>query len=262
MTIALAAGSRELEKPALLINNIFDSGTITVSAVSSDGAFSNCLTDGTFDFWTPSDATATASVDKASAVRADMIGIAAHNLGTATAIAEVQTSDSGTDWATRLNITPTDDSTIVGIFPSILARYWRIRITNGPASIGVLKIGRRIVVPSGVSLGHLSVNHAKRVELLSNDSIDGQFLNTRVIRRSGDTTLDFGLVHQGFIDTDMAEFERLYNDGRTFFYAGSPLNLQRDVGYCKRPMGASEMRPTYEGGDLMALAFEAQVYAG
>jgi hypothetical protein len=262
MTIAIAAGSTDLEKPNLLVENIFTSGSVTATATIPDGSFGNCLTDGTFDFWTPSTATATATVDKGSAVRCDMVGIAAHNIGSSASTLEVQSSDNGSSWITRVTVTPTDNSTIVGVFPSSLARYWRVRITNGPASIGVLKLGRRVVVPSGVSLGHLSVNHAGRVELLSNDSVNGQFLNTRVIRRSGETTLDFGMVTQDFIDNEMPEFERMYNDGRTFFYAGSPVNLPLDVGYCKRPMGASEMRPAYDGGDLMTLAFEAQVYAG
>lgn len=262
MTIALASGNRDLEKPHLLITNLFETGAVTATPTIADGAFGNCVTDGTFDFWTPSEATASATVDMGAATRADMIGIAAHNLATSTAIVNVQSSDNNSTWVTRLSITPTNDSTIIGLFPSVSARYWRVQITSGPASIGVMKLGRRIVVPSGLSIGYVSANHANVVELLSNDSVDGQFLNTRVIRRSGQTTLDFGMVDQEFIDGGFAEFERKYNDGRAFFYAGSPLTLPLDAAYCKRPVGSGEIRPTYDGGELMALSFEAQIYAG
>jgi hypothetical protein len=264
MTIALSTGARDLEKPLLLVENVFQTGTVTASATEIDGAFANCISDGTFDFWVPllSLDAATATVDAGAPVWCDTIGIAAHSLSLPSVTVAVESSANNIDWTNRLTFTPQDNSTIVGVFPLTLARYWRVRMSGNVAPVGVLRLGRRIIVPSGVSLGHVSINHATRVELLSNDSVDGQFLNTRVIRRSGDTTLDFGLVPQEFIDVDMAQFERLYNDGRTFFYAGSPLNLPMDVGYCKRPMGASEMRPSYDGGELMSLAFEAQVYAG
>jgi hypothetical protein len=262
MTIQIATDTPETEKPTLLIGNIFAQGTVTASATIPDGPFGNATSDSTFDFWTPSEATATAEVDMGAPVFCDALGIAAHTLGTVGATVEVQRSADGIAWTTVVAVTPTNDSAIVAIWPEVSARYWRLRVISGPASIGVVKLGSRIIIPSGVALGHVSVNHAERIELLSNDSIDGQFLNTRVIRKSGETTLDFGLVSQSFIDEDMADFERLYNEGRTFFYAGSPANLPLDVGYCKRPMGASEMRPFYEGGEFMQLDFEAQIYVG
>jgi hypothetical protein len=259
MTIAIAANTPDTEKPTLLIDNVFTQGTVTGSG---GGVPENAIGDNTFDFWTATSATATISVDLGLAQYCDGVGIAAHTLGTVGATVQVQSSDNGTDWVTRLTTSPMTDTTILGVFPVVLARYWQLRVTNGPASIGVIKLGRRIIVPSGVSLGHVSANHAERIELLSNDSVDGQFLNTRVIRRSGETNLDFGLVPASFVDNEMGVFEMLYNEGRTFFYAGSPLNLPRDVAYCKRPMGGSEMRPIYEGGELMQLDFEAQIYVG
>ena len=259
MTIEIAANAPSTEKPTLLIDNVFTQGTLSSTG---GGVPENALGDNTFDFWTTSIATATIEVDLGDAVNCDMVGIAAHNLGSEGATVEIQSSDNGTDWTTRLTVTPTDDSAIVGVFPSVSARYWRLRVTGATVAIGVIKLGSRIIVPSGVSLGHVAMNHSARLELLTNDSVDGQFLNTRVIRRSGETTLDFGLVPALFIDTDMLEFERLYNEGRTFFYAGNPVDLPRDVGYCKRPMGASEMRPFYEGGELMQLDLEAQIYVG
>lgn len=262
MTMVISAGAANPEKPTILIDNILTIGDAVTSSETSDGAGDNALSDGTFDYWTADAATATMSIDMIEPVYCDGVGIAAHTLATDSATLDVQSSDDNADWTTRLTVTPTSDDTIFGIFPLVLARYWRIRITNGPASIGVIKLGRRIIVPTGVILGHVGIDHARRVELLSNDSVNGQFLGTRIIRQSADVTIDFGLVPRSFLEGDFSNFEKGFNDGRTFFYAGSPVNLPNDVGYCKRSTNAQEIRPPYEGGDLMQLDFEAQVYVG
>ena len=263
MTIVIAANTPSTEKPTLLIENILTEGDLTVSSETSDGAGLNAMSDTTFDFWTPSAASARLDVDMGEAVTCDAVGIAAHTLGTDGASFRIRTGTTGFENViTRIEHSPLTDDTIIGLFPSISARYWRFEILNGPASIGVVKIGKRVIVPTGVLLGHVGVNHGERIELLSNDSINGQFLGTRIIRRSAEINIDFGLVSKTFVENDLAMFEYNYNQGKTFFYAGSPANLPNDIGYCKRPMGASEMRPLYEGGNLMQLDFEAQVYVG
>lgn len=262
MTIAIASGVTDQEKPHLLISNLFTQGTVNTSSETTDGAGTNALNDGTFDYWTAAVATADIEVDMTTATACSMAGIAAHTLGTEGATVAVESSTDGTTWTSRASATPADDSTIVLLWPSVSARYWRVKVTNGPASIGVLKIGARLVVPSGVALGHVSIDNAARVELLSNDSLDGQFLGTRIVRRSADISLDMGLVERDFIEDDFAGFRDSYNEGRAFFYAGSPANLPLDVGYCKRPANGGEIRPSHVGGDLMQLQFGAQVYVG
>ena len=263
MTIVIAANTPSTEKPTLLIENILTEGDLTVSSETSDGAGLNALSDTTFDFWTPSATNARLDVDMGEAVTCDAVGIAAHTLGTDGASFRVRSSNTGfTDLTTRIDHSPLTDDTIIGLFQSVSARYWRFQIYNGPASIGVVKIGKRVIVPTGVLLGHVGANHGERIELLSNDSINGQFLGTRVIRRSAEINIDFGLVSKEFVENDLAMFEYNYNQGRTFFYAGSPANLPNDIGYCKRPSASQELRPNYEGGDLMQLDFEAQVYVG
>lgn len=261
--IYIARNTPDTEKPTLLMDNVFTKGTIAGSG-GGDGSTSrlNAINDTTFDYWISTSATSTIVVDAGSAQPCSAVGIAAHTLGTAGATVQVESSTNLTDWTTRLTFSPLTDITIIGVFPEVSAQYWRLRVTNGPASIGVIKLGKRIIVPSGVSLGHVATNHGERVELLSNDSIDGQFLGTRVIRRSGEIDLDFGLVDRSFIDNDFAVFEMMYNEGRAFFYAGGPSVLPRDYGYCKRPATGQEIRPAFDGGDLMSLSFGAQIYVG
>jgi hypothetical protein len=262
MSSAFGIGAASIDMPSILVQNIFAIGSVTVSSEADDGAFANALTDGTFDYWTPASAIATASVDMGSPVYCDAIGIAAHTLGSSGATIQVQSSDNNSTWIDRISISPDNDTSIMGIFALTLARYWRVRVSDGPASIGALKLGRRIIVPSSVPVGYVSADHSLSVELMSGMTITGQFLPTRVIRRSGLMTVDLGPLPEEFIDDDFAPFEQTYNDGLTFFYAGNPVCLPKDVAYCRRPVGSSEIRPTYIGGDLMSVEFEAEVYAG
>jgi hypothetical protein len=262
MTIAIASGTPSLEKPTLLTENLFEQGTVTSAFANPGFPSANALTDETFDFWVANVSPNAITVDMGVATPASAVGIAAHTLGTSGTQVLVRSSADNSIYVTRLTINPADNSTIFGVFPEVSARYWRVVFQNAPITLGVLKLGKRVIVPSGVALGHVSVNHGQRIELLSNDSMNGQFLGTRIERRSGDISLDMGLVPRDFIEGDFADFETRYNEGRSFFYCGSPLNLPLDTGYCKRPMGGGEVRPSHVGGDLMQLQFGAQVYVG
>ena len=262
MAIKIEAGSTDTDKPLLLHRSVFDDGTVTVSDETSDGPGLNCMEDSTFDFWDTSAATSTIQVDVGWAgVWCDCVGIEAHTLGTDGATVEVQYSSDAVSWTTILTSTPTDNTCIIGVFPITKKRYWRVRVTDGPSLIGVLKLGRRVIIPTGVLSGHVAINNSSRIEGLSNKSITGQFLGDRIIRTGAETTIDFGLLYTNFVDDYLTDFKTDYNDLRTFFYAGAPSVYPLDLGYCKRPSGGSELRPSYdEGGLMMGISFDVDVF--
>lgn len=261
MTVKINPLTPDSGKPLLLYDSVFESGTVTVSSETTDGAGLNAIEDTTFDEWLASSATAYLSVDYGSDVFVDCIGVAAHDLFTQSATISVEYSNNNVDWTSIWTVTPSDNSTIIGIFTLTKARYWRVAVTSGPASIGVIRLGRRLVIPTGVLSGHVGINHAKRVDVLSNMSLTGQFIGTKVVRRGADATIDFGLLETDYVDSDVSDFESHYNDGRPFFYAGSLSKYPNDIGFCKRPSGASEIRPSYEeNGLMMPVAFDVEVY--
>jgi hypothetical protein len=261
MTITIASGTIAPDKPAILWNNVFNDGTVTVSSETADGAGANALEETTFDFWIPSAVLASISVDLGSARICDAAGIAAHTIGSTGASVEVQSSDNGATWVTRAASTPSDNETILILFPAVSARYWRILLTGAVAAIGVVKLGRRLIIPTGVLSGHVGLHHAREIELLTNQSIKGQFLGNRIIKMGAETDINFGLMDVEFVENDMAEFERHYNEGGTFFYAGSPSRLPKDVGYCWRQERAGSMRPSYdEGSTLMNVSIQVAAY--
>ena len=183
MSVEIEAGATDTANANVLYQNIFEDGTVTVSSETSDGDGLNAIEDTTFDFWTPASVPAHIHVDYGEDVECDCMGIASHTAGTEGTTILVQHSDNDADWTTIASVSPLTDDTIFVIFPTTEARYWRIRQTDAVCSIGVIKLGKRLVFPSGVISGHIGINHSSRVELLTpNVSQQGQFLGTRIKR--------------------------------------------------------------------------------
>lgn len=259
MSVIIEAGATSTGTASILYENIFEGGTVTVSSETADGAGLNAVEDTTFDFWTGGAATARITVDYGSAVECDCVGAASHSLGTDGADLSIEYSADNVTWTEVSLVEPLTDDTILAVFPAVSARYWRASVLNGPSSIGVLKLGKRLVMPSGVLSGHTAINHALRVDLLTNNSVKGQYLGTRIKRIGAEANINFGLLETSFVDNDMAVFEAHFNSGRTFFYAGSPSEWPDDYGYCWR--SGSELAPSYEeGGELSQVSMEVSVY--
>lgn len=259
MSVQIVSGAENTGNANILYENIFEDGTLTVSSAAADGAGANAVEDTTFDFWTPTSVPATFNVDYGSAVECDCVGIAAHNAGMNGSSIQVLSSSDDITYTLRASTTPLTDDTIMIMFPAVTARYWRVAVTAAVCSIGVIKLGKKLEFPSGVLTSHTAINHASRVELLTNQSIKGQYLGTRIKRVGADASVNFGLVDVDFMENDMAVFEAHYNSGRTFFYSSSASDHPDDYGYCWR--AGSELRPSYEeGGTLAQVDMDLSVY--
>lgn len=263
MTMIIETGALNTTGASLLYNNILANGTLTASTVATDGAAANAVDEATWDFWTPTAVPAWLRVDYGSAVECDGAGIAAHTLASVGATVNIQSSTDNAAWTTRATAVPLTNEAIFFCFPPVTARYWRVYVTGAVASIGVAFIGKRLAFPSGVLSGHIAINNAVRVTLLNSTSVSGQLIKNRIVRRGAETTINFGLVETSFADGLFAAFKVWYNEGGTFFYAGSPSRWPNDMGYCWRPEGAGEITPSYtEGGTLSELSMEVSAYVG
>lgn len=260
--LEVTSGATDLTKPLILHRNVFEYGVVTFSNETSEGSGLNCLEDTTYDYWDTVGSTETATVDLGAATSCDCVGIDAHTIGTDGATVAVEYSANNIDWTEIWTHTPTDNSCILGIWPATSARYWRVVVSDGPALIGVIKLGSRVIIPTGVMTGFIGIPHSRKVDLLSNNSITGQFIGTKVIKHGAMTTIDFGLIDREWAEDNLQSFEDDYNNGRAFFFAASPQSAIKDIAYCKRPDGSSELNPGYqEGGVLMNYAFEAMIFA-
>jgi len=257
MTLQIEAGTSDEydqnnRKPMVLWRNRMQLGTITASSETADGAAENAIDDLTWDFWTPNALAATFAVVISSPAELDCAAIVAHTLGTNGNTVQVQYWD-GAAWETVSTIVPDDDSPILAIWEPVESDEWRFRISGGTEpNIGVLMLGERLIFPTGILEGYVALHHAKRYDLMNSTSIGGQFLGNRVNRVGAETTVTFGMIERSWVDGAMRNFETHYNEGKPFYYAGSPSDMEKDHGYCWRPQGGGELRPAFIEGDYWA----------
>jgi hypothetical protein len=111
--------------PTILWNNIFASGTLTASSEATDYPKENAVSEATYDAWKPATLPASLSIDKGVATAVDSFAVVAHDLGTKGLTVSLQSSTDSTTWTTRCVVSPSNNTSILGLFPSVSARYWR-----------------------------------------------------------------------------------------------------------------------------------------
>lgn len=261
MTVIVKSGATDLGVINVLHANVFDQGTVTYSTAAVGYPGANAQDDQTWNAWQPTVVSANATVDAGSAIMCNCLGIAAHDLGTQSASVAVQYSSNGSSWTTIVSAySPSDDDTIMVFFENTSARYWRVVIGANVASIGVIKLGAALKFPCAPLEGHRALHHSRKVTMLSNQSMGGNFLGNRPVKLGAETSVNIGMVDRDWAENDLAEFESHFNNGGAFFYCGSPSDTPKDMGYCRRE-GGPEMSITWVEGDIMAdVNFEMVAY--
>lgn len=247
--------------PTVLWNNIFASGTLTASSEATGYLAVNAIAESTYNSWKPTALPAWIKIDYGSAVAVDSAALIAHNCYTNGNTVQIQSSTDNSTWTTRATITPTDNTTILALFSSVTARYWRWYITNGTVpNIGVAMAGARLSFPAGVKAPYTPVWLSQTYQLLTATTIGGQFLGNRVIRQGGSTQINLVAVDRTFGETTLAEFRAHYNLGKAFVFASAPSVFSKDVGYCWRKEN-SLISPTFdENGIWMSVGMDVYAY--
>lgn len=250
------------KSPVILWDNLFTQGTLSASSEATDGEKENATDENTFDYWTPSSLPANLTVTLGSATTAAYAGIAAHNLGTNGNTLSVEYND-GVDWVELASITPSDDTTIMLAFDETSSDQFRFYISGGTApSIGVAFIGDGLRFDSGILPGYTPLYMSDNVELLKSQSLDGQFITNRVNRRGANSSFDLNILERSFVEgATFQNFRKHYNDGKTFFFASNPSELEDDVAYCWRQDGG-EIKPTFANDGIFyntRLSLEAYI---
>lgn len=248
--------------PCVLFDNLFLQGTTTVTSETADGPKQNATNEGTYNFWQPSALPATYQVDLGSAMAADSLAIVAHNLGSNGTTAVVSSSDNGSSWTVRATYLPTDDKTHMLMWRAVSARYWRVVFTGGSGSlvVGVLMLGARLVFPGGVRPPYSPLWLSQNVELLVSQTMSGQFVTNREIRRGANTNINLVAFERDFVEEDLLPFKNHYDSGKAFIWAAGPCVFDKDVSYAWRQSGA-EMKPTFdETGNWMSVTMSVEGY--
>lgn len=251
--IYIAPGASDVDKPSALFDNLFIQGAVTGGS-APDGPVTNAITGSTWDYWYPNvSSTSAISVSLPNQRYADAAFIDAHNLGTSGGQVRVQRStDNGGSWTTIYDwVSTLDNNPLMFLFPGGNGNAYRIEHRNATNSaIGVVMIGKRLIFPFGVDDRYTSFPHARRIDVMGGNSLGGQFLGQKIIRRGGNNSITFPLLDAQWVDVDMYPFESHYNTGKPFAFATKPSFRANDLAYCWRPDRASELRPTYSEGGL------------
>lgn len=250
-----------MDQPCILWDNKLKYSTISATHGADGSDPLQALGPQTYDAWTTiSPLTGNAWIDAefSSAVECRCVGIAAHNLGTrGTGVFVVQYDDGGT-MVTIGNFNLADNGPALMIFDMASSTKWRFIVSPGDGSrgaIGTLFLGNLLRIPGAIGEGYVPIDAARRIEIKNSVSLGGQFIGSRIRRGGIETEATFGPVPRDFVDgAAFKAFRNHYDSGGTFFYAGCPSLMPDDVGYCWRPDGSSELRPSYSaGGSLAAL---------
>ena len=261
MSIKVENNTPNARKPMALFDSVFSRGAVTASSAAVGAEFANALDETTFDFWTPTAVPATLATELVVAEKVDCMAIAAHNIGTSGATVSVEYSNDGIVWVEVGSHAPSDDTTIVMIFKPVTAKWWRLVISGAVASVGVVRMGFRLVFPSGINTGYTPINLARRIDVQGGVTIGGQFGGQRITKRGAETTVSVAPMDRAFVDNDMAAFHLHYDEGRSFFWAGGPAIFPNDVAYCWRPSRGGEIKPVYiESGISAEFSMNIEAY--
>lgn len=258
--IQIEPGTPETSKPTVLIENLFADGTLVASSEAANAQAANAVDGKTFDFWTPTVMPATFTVTLGASDAADCLCFAAHNLGSQGATLTLEQWDGG-GWIAVATVAPTDDSTIMVLFPEVSSDQWRLNISGATApSIGQASLGKRIVMPVGIVGDYTPTDWGERLDLLGGKTRSGQFLGQRIRARGAETTVNIGRMDRSWYLSTGRVFQSYYNSGQSFFFAGWPNTLPNDVAMCWRPPRSRETHGRITEQNWAAFSFDVECY--
>ena len=165
----------------------------------------------------------------------DYFGIAKHNLGSTGATVKLQGSnDGGLSWTdVSLETQPGTDDCLVVHFDPASYSSWALLITPGTdvPYIGVLYIGRMLVLQRNIYVGHTPLVYGRKKTVLTGKSENGQFMG-RIARRE---FLEGGAAlsniapswFRAYLDPFLDECQA----GKPFFWAWRPGTYPLEVAY-------------------------------
>lgn len=248
--------------PTVLWDNIFTRGVVTANGgVSVTNPVLNATTENTVTYWQPTSLPASIQVDMTTPVSMDSAAIVGHNCFTNGNTVFVESSTDGSAWTTRATKVPTDNTTLLMLFTAVSARYWRIRIANGTVPIiSVAMIGARFNFPAGVMAPYKPVWLSQTYDLLTVQTMGGQFVGNKLNKTGGETQINLVSVERAFGESNLLPFRDHYNIGKAFVFAAGPSVFSKDVGYVWRKE-SSVLNPVFDqNGSWMSVSMEVYCY--
>jgi hypothetical protein len=207
------------------------------------------LQPNTYERWVDSAGTATGVFQLATASTIDYVGIAAHNLFSASVNPlEIYTRSTIGGASTLVaTITPTSNKAIMHVFETPLDNVAEIVISTTSVGsgieIGVVMAGNVLKMEQPIYGGHKPQALASKTTYQSTLSDTGQFLGRTVTRKGTDTQYSWKNLTPNFVYGEFADF---IESAKTlpFFIKWRP-DLFEDAAYCHT---TADINPTNQGG--------------
>jgi hypothetical protein len=164
----------------------------------------------------------------------DYIGIARHNLGSGGIVisVEVQTYDSA-DWVEFIEgFVVADDAPILIRFLENIAGAMRLKLVPLAAvpEIGVVFIGRMLVMPTGIAFGHTPLVDGRVTRTVAGNSEAGDYLGSIVLSQKLASSVSFRYIEDAWYRQNMRPFAK-QGRGTPFFWSGFPDSHPGEAGY-------------------------------
>lgn len=183
-------------KPRVLYNNLFRSGTVTVSSALADFPKELAYNGLTYDAWkTNAVAPHWIRVQSVPAAAVDSMAIGSHTLMGCTLTP--QHSADGAAWTNLVApYVATSNRPLSWEFAQITPNYIRLLIENAgnQVSIGVIGAGLKLMMTNGLPIGFKPPSLNEMVEHTNTISQGGQTLGRNVIRRGVEAVIDTQLA--------------------------------------------------------------------
>ena len=244
--------------PILAYSNHFENAS-SVSASSEATGYpkENAYDWRAYTYWKPTSGTShQLDLDYGSAVSADCVALAFHNLDTlgATVTVHGSTDNFSASDVTVHTVTLNGDAVCFETFTTTSYRYWRINISLGAAGqpyIGAAFIGAKYALPHGLRIGYQSIYDNKQDVIVNNIGQNGNFIGRTLIKQGIQGEIKFEFMTA----TEMRGNYRTFIDhARTkpFFFNWNPGTYDADSMFLwLQPKGiraphATQSLPYYE----------------
>lgn len=240
--------------------SIITAGNLSGTAGITGYPLAAVVNPATYERYTPVSMPATIQADAGAAVACDYVGIAAHNLGTLGCTVYVESSDDRLTWTERLSLTPADDTTIMGLFDSASARYWRVRVTGTTApTIGVVYLGSMLTMQRTIYGGHTPLNLARVTAVRPSLSETGQWLGATQERKGFATSFAWKNLTAAWYRANFDPFVAINPRVKPFFIAWRPYSFPTEVGYC---WATDDIKPSNMGmRDFMEVSMNVEGFS-
>lgn len=226
-----------LSAPVILWNPLVTRDTITVSSADADYPGENLATDSTVEYWRAATTDPVTIEIETAGQEIDAVAFARHNFGSsgATVTVEALVSVDGEDdeWIeVSEGRVLANDRPVLFRFAPLYALTIRVTILGGsaPASAAVCYVGKLLVMPHGITAGHVPLDQALETQVVNGLSEAGSFLGRIITGQSASTPAQFQMLPIDWYYEQMAPFVDRGTAG-PFFFAWLPMDRPADVGF-------------------------------